>query len=64
MGYKSFKWNISSEKGMEIAHEKIIEILREKKPSTSLNELVTLLNLRTKNYKIHPNKKHNWISGI
>lgn len=62
MGHKSFRWNISSEKGIEIAHEKIIEILREKRSPTLLNELVSLLNLRTKNYTIHQNKKHNCFS--
>ena len=30
MGQNKLKWNITSEKGLEIAHNKIIEILREK----------------------------------
>tara|TARA_Y100000996_G_C22464111_1_gene619317 strand:- start:368 stop:727 length:360 start_codon:yes stop_codon:yes gene_type:complete len=59
MGHNKIKWNISLEKGIEIAHKTIIEILRENKNPTSLNELVFLVNNRTKVYKINNDKKNN-----
>jgi len=59
MGHNHFKWNISEEKGIEIAHTLITEILRETNKPMPLNELVFLLNSRSKEYKIHSNKKHN-----
>ena len=59
MGHNKIKWNINLEKGNEIAHSTIIEILREHNSPLALNELVFLLNSRAKCYKIHPNKKHN-----
>ena len=59
MGHNNFKWNISKEKGIEIAHTLIIEILNEQNKPMPLNELVFLLNSRSKEYKIHSNKKHN-----
>ena len=58
MGH-NYKWNISLEKGIEIAHTLIIDILRESNKPLSLNDLVFLLNSRSKEYKIHNNKKHN-----
>ena len=59
MGHNKIKWNITLEKGIEIAHSTIIDILRENMCPTPLNELVILLNSRTKHYKIHNQKKHN-----
>lgn len=59
MGHNNFKWNISEEKGIEIAHTLLIEILNEQNKPMPLNELVFLLNSRSKEYKIHSNKKHN-----
>lgn len=59
MGHNKIKWNISLEKGIEIAHKIIIEILREKNKPTQLNDLIYLLNNRTKIYKISNNKKDN-----
>jgi len=59
MGHNHFKWNISEEKGIEIAHTLITEILKETNKPMPLNELVFLLNSRSKEYKIHSNKKHN-----
>jgi len=55
----NYKWNISLEKGIEIAHILIIDILRESIKPLPLNELVFLLNSRAKKYKIHNNKKHD-----
>ena len=47
------QWNINSKEGIEIAHSTIIDILRESTNPILLSELVTLLNDRTKKYKIH-----------
>ena len=58
MGH-NYKWNISLERGIEIAHTLVIEILSESLKPKPLNELVFLLNSRSKGYKIHNNKKHN-----
>ena len=60
MGH-NYKWNISVEKGIELAHLLIIDILRESANPTPLHELVNLLNSRSK-YKLHNNKKHNCFS--
>ena len=59
MGHNNLKWNISEERGIEIAHTLLIEILNEQTKPMPLNELVFLLNSRSKEYKIHSNKKHN-----
>jgi 1,2-phenylacetyl-CoA epoxidase catalytic subunit len=50
---KNNKWNISKEKGEELAHQYIIEILSESRNQTlTLSELIILLNQRTKYHKI------------
>ena len=59
MGHNNLKWNISNEKGIEIAHTLIISILRETTNPLPINELIFLLNSRGKKYNIHHNKKHN-----
>ena len=59
MGTNKLNWNITLEKGLEISHNKIIEILREKKKPISLSELIDKLKQRTKKIKLHTNKKHN-----
>jgi hypothetical protein len=52
MVHKNNKWNISKEKGEEIAHKYIIEILQDSKHNMiSLSELSILLNQRTKHIK-------------
>jgi len=52
MVHKNNKWNISKEKGEEIAHKYIIEILQDSKHNMiSLFELSILLNQRTKHIK-------------
>lgn len=61
MGQNKLKWNITSEKGLEIAHSKIIEILREKNKPISISELIDKLKQRTKKIKFHTNQKHNCI---
>ena len=60
MVQKNNKWNISKERGEEIAHRYIIEILKDSKYNTiSLSELIILLNQRTKHIKFinHSKKK-------
>jgi len=58
MGH-NLKWNITKERGIEIAHTLLIGILSESSKPQPLNELVFLLNSRSKEHKIHSNKKHN-----
>lgn len=58
MVHKNYKWNISKEEGKEIALRTIYEILSEQKNnSIELNELIFLLNSRTKSLAITNNKK-------
>tara|TARA_B100000212_G_scaffold296967_1_gene240536 strand:+ start:920 stop:1306 length:387 start_codon:yes stop_codon:yes gene_type:complete len=53
MVHKNNKWNITKDKGEELAHRYIIEILKDSKNLTiSLSELIILLNQRTKHIKI------------
>jgi hypothetical protein len=59
MGHNRLKWNISIEKGIEIAHSIITDILSENKNPVSIDELIFLVNNRAKKYKIHNNRKHN-----
>ena len=63
MGNKQKRWNISLEKGTEIAHSALITILNEKKnKKMPLNELIHEMNEKTKHYKIHIDKKYNLMS--
>jgi len=62
MGHK-LNWNISLEKGTEIAHSALISILNEQKnKKMPLNELIHLMNERTKYHKVHVSKKYNFMS--
>jgi hypothetical protein len=58
MVQKNNKWNISKEKGDQLIHKYIIEILKDKtNNSLSLSELIIFLNQRTKHIKfINHNK--------
>ena len=59
----SLKWKFSDEKCCEIVHLTIIDLLNEKKNKTlPLNELVILMNSRTRLYKISNHKKYNSFS--
>ena len=52
MVQKNDKWNISKEKGEEIANKYIIEILNESKCNTThLSSLIILLNQKTRHIK-------------
>ena len=60
MVHGSIQWNISNERGLHMIHQSLIHILREQpKKFLPLNELVFLLNSRTRYHKIHNHKKHN-----
>ena len=48
------KWNISNERGIEIIHKTIIELLR-----SQLQELIHQLNTQTNHIKFHTIQKHN-----
>ena len=59
MVHKNYKWNISLEEGEKLCLENIDDIISEQKNnSIELNELVFLLNSRTKIIKITNNKKN------
>ena len=59
----SLQWNLSDEKCCEIVHLTIIDLLNGNKNKTlPLNELVILMNSRTRLYKINNNKKYNTFS--
>ena len=59
MVHKNYKWNISLEEGERLCLENIDDIISEQKNnSIELNELVFLLNSRTKIIKITNNKKN------
>ena len=54
------KWNISNERGIEIIHKTIIELLRSQPSQTMpLQELIHQLNSRTNHIKFHTIQKHN-----
>ena len=59
MAQKNDKWNISKQKGEEIAHKYIIDILQTNESNTMIiSDLIILLNLQTKHIKlIHKSKK-------
>ena len=63
MAHKNHKWNISKEKGVQIAHKYIIEILHDHKDNmTSLSNLVILMNQRTKHIKFIQKSKRKPLS--
>ena len=63
MYHNSIHWNISSEKAFDLIHSLLINILKEQQNKLiPLNDLVYLLNCRSKFQKIHKNKKHNCLS--
>ena len=54
------KWNISNERGSEIIHTKIIDILRSKSGQTLLlQDLITHLNIQTTHILFHKLQKYN-----
>ena len=60
MGHASYNWNVSDERGLEIIHTLLIEILSEQpKNYLPIQDLVFQLNLRGRHLSIHKLKKHN-----
>ena len=56
-------WNLNSEKCFEIIQLTLIDILTESKDKTrDINDLIRLLNIRTKIYKLHDCRKYNSFS--
>jgi len=53
------KWNYPIEKGTELVHKNMIQILKEKESDLEIHELIHLLNLRTKkhNFKLYGKRK-------
>jgi len=63
MVQNSIKWNFSEKKCFEIIHLTLIDILIDSPNKTlSLNQLVELLNSRTRIYKLSNHKKYNSFS--
>tara|TARA_A100001015_G_scaffold296290_1_gene376380 strand:+ start:1393 stop:1740 length:348 start_codon:yes stop_codon:yes gene_type:complete len=61
MGYQNYKWNISYDEGINVAYETIKDILKENN-SIDFNNLIFLLNSRTKTMKIKKDNKTITIS--
>jgi len=60
---QNIKWNLTSDKCFEIIHLTLIDILTESKNCTrGIDELIRLLNSRTKVYKLHNYRKYNSFS--
>jgi hypothetical protein len=65
MVHKNYKWNISIKEGEKIAFDSIMNILKEKKENKiQINELIFLLNNRTKHVKLFNNHKKKNITNF
>ena len=61
----NYKWNIEKEKGILIAKNNITNILKESKDNDiELNELIFLLNNRTKKLDLKNNNKKKTLSNF
>ena len=61
----NYKWNIDKEKGILIAKDNITKILKESKNNTlELNEVVFLLNNRTRNLDLKNNNKKKTLTNF
>lgn len=59
----NIKWKLTSDKCFEIIHLTLIDILSESKEGIrNINELIMMLNKRTKVYKLHNSIKYNSFS--
>ena len=65
-GYRDFKWNISRSEGQKLAYDSIKQILMESKNNLlELNELIVLINQRTKHLVIkNYTKRRNLINYL
>lgn len=65
MVHKNYKWNISKKEGEKVALLSIKEILQEQKQhNIQIDELIFLLNNRTKYIKLYNNKKKKNITNF
>ena len=65
MVHKNYKWNISEEKGRDIVYNNVETLLNERSNKTiEIEELVFLLNNRTKNIDIRNNNKKKNLSNF
>ena len=63
MVQNNIKWNLTSGKCFEIIHLTLIDILTESKDNTkNINDLIRMLNSRTRIYKLHNHRKYNSFS--
>ena len=63
MVQNNIKWNLTSEKCFEIIHLTLIDILTESKEYIkNIDDLIRMLNSRTKVYKLHNSRKYNSFS--
>jgi len=61
----NYKWNIDKEKGILIAKDNITKLLKESKNNTlEFNELVFLLNNRTRNLDLKNNNKKKTLTNF
>ena len=61
----NYKWNIDKEKGIMIAKDNITNLLKESKNNTlELNEVVFLLNNRTRNLDLKNNNKKKTLTNF
>jgi len=65
MVHKNYKWNISEEEGREIVYNNIEILLNERSNKTiEIEELISLLNNRTKYIDIRNNNKKKNLSNF
>ena len=65
MVHKNYKWNISEEEGRDIVYNNIETLLNERSNKTiEIEELIFLLNNRTKNIDIRNNNKKKNLSNF
>ena len=59
----NIKWNLNHEKCFEIIHLTLIDILSESKDNIrNINDIILMLNSRTRVYKLHNCRKYNSFS--
>jgi len=59
----NIKWNLTHEKCFEIIHLTLIDILSESKDNIrNINDIILMLNSRTRVYKLHNCRKYNSFS--
>tara|TARA_B100000427_G_C15242187_1_gene478302 strand:+ start:288 stop:623 length:336 start_codon:yes stop_codon:yes gene_type:complete len=65
MVHKNYKWNLSKDEGSKLVYTMMEKIIKEKKDnSIEINELIFLLNIRSKNLDIRNNNKQKNMSNF